>query len=78
LFATGDIVSARLVYQRAAEAGEAGAAMRLGEAFDPVFVDHLNLRGVRADPGMAAFWYRRARDLGATGATGRLKRLETK
>jgi hypothetical protein len=27
---------------------------------------------------MAVFWYRRARDLGATGITSRLKSLEAK
>jgi hypothetical protein len=35
LFATDDVVAARLLYERAADAGEAGAAVRLGETFDP-------------------------------------------
>ena len=78
LFATGDVVSARLLYERAADAGEAGAAVRLGETFDPSFLEHPRLRGVRGDPGTAAFWYRRARDLGATGVASRLNRLEAK
>ena len=38
LFATGDVASARLLYERAADAGEARAAVRLGETFDPVAV----------------------------------------
>jgi hypothetical protein len=33
---------------------------------------------LRGDPDAAAFWYRRARDLGATGLASRLKRLEAK
>src|SRR6202035_3345627 len=37
LFATGDVASARLLYERAADAGEGRAAVRLGETFDPVF-----------------------------------------
>jgi TPR repeat protein len=78
LFATGDVVSARLLYERAADAGEAGAAVRLGETFDPSFLEDPRLRGVRGDPGTAAFWYRRARDLGATGVASRLNRLEAK
>jgi hypothetical protein len=35
-------------------------------------------RGLHGDPGTAVFWYRRARDLGATGVASRLERLETK
>jgi TPR repeat protein len=77
-FATGDVASARLFYERAASAGEARAAVKLGETFDPAFLGRLNLRGVRADPGMAVFWYRRARDLGSTDAASRLIRLEAK
>ena len=77
-FATGDVASARLFYERAAGVGEAQAAVKLGETFDPAFLSRLNLRGVRADPGMAVFWYRRARDLGATDAASRLIGLEAK
>lgn len=78
LFATGDVASARLFYERAAGVGEARAAVKLGETFDPAFLRHLNLRGDRADPAMAVFWYRRARDLGASDAGSRLIRLEAK
>jgi hypothetical protein len=74
-FATGDVASARLFYERAAGVGEARAAVKLGETFDPAFLGRLNPRGVRADPGVAVFWYRRARDLGATDAASRLIRL---
>jgi len=77
-FATGDVASARLFYERAAGVGEARAAVKLGETFDPAFLGRLNLRGVRADPGMALFWYRRARDLGASDAASRLIGLEAK
>jgi hypothetical protein len=77
-FATGDVASARLFYERAAGAGEAQAALKLGETFDHAFLGRLNQRGVRADPGMAVFWYRRARDLGASDAASRLIELEAK
>jgi hypothetical protein len=40
LFATGDVASARLLYRRAADAGEARAAVRLRGTFDPAFLDH--------------------------------------
>jgi hypothetical protein len=78
LFATGDIASARLLFERAADAGEAQAALRLGETFDPVYLDHSHLRGLQGDPATAVFWYRHARDLGATGVTSQLKTLEAK
>jgi len=66
LFGTGDVASARLFYERAANAGEARAAMRLGQTFDPIFLDRARLRGVRGDPETALFWYRRAHDLGTS------------
>jgi len=78
LFATGEVASARLLYERAADAGEARAAVRLGETFDPVYLHYSHLRSLRGDAGMAAFWYHRARDLGATGVASRLERLEAK
>ena len=78
LFATGDVASARLLYERAADAGEARAAVRLGETFDPVYLDGSHLRGLHGDPNMAVFWYRHARDLGATEVASRLKKLEAK
>ena len=78
LFATGDVGSARLLYERAADAGEARAAVRLGETFDPIYLDNSRLRGLQGDPDTAVFWYRHARDLGATGVASRLKRLEAK
>jgi hypothetical protein len=67
LFARGDISSARLFYERAADAGEGRAALRLGHTYDPVFLDFAHL-GVRSDPTMAESWYRRARGLGETEA----------
>ena len=76
--ATGDITAARLLYKRAAYAGEARAAVRLGETFDPVYLDGSHLRGLQGDRDMAVFWYRHARDLGATGVASRLKRLEAR
>ena len=78
LFATGDVASARVLYERAADAGEARAAVKLGETFDPTFLSRLNPRGGHADADTAVFWYRRARDLSARDASSRLMRLEAK
>jgi hypothetical protein len=78
LLSIGDVTSARLFYERAADGGAGLAAVRLGETYDPVFLDRVHLRGVRADLGTALSWYRRARDLGATDAEVLLRALETK
>ncbi len=78
LFSKGDVAAARLFYERAADAGEGQAALRLGETFDPVFLDQARLRGARGDLSTALSWYRRARDLGVAEAEILLKSLETK
>jgi hypothetical protein len=78
LFRKGDLAAARLLYERAADAGDGPAAIRLGETFDPVFLDHAQLRGARGDMGKALAWYHRARDLGAVEAEVLLQGLEAK
>jgi hypothetical protein len=72
----GDIASARLFYERAADAGDSAAALRLGATFDPNFLDRAGVRGNPGDPAQAQSWYRRARDLGNAAAAERLKKLE--
>jgi hypothetical protein len=76
LFATGDLVSARLLYERAAEAGNAQAALRLGESFDPDFLHQARIWGTQGDLRTAIIWYRRARELGSAEAEILLKSLE--
>jgi hypothetical protein len=60
----GDVASARLFYERAADAGNARAARRLGNSFDPTFLARWGVRLMRGDPAEAARWYRRADTLG--------------
>ena len=72
----GDIASARLFYERAADAGSGSAALRLGATFDPGFLSRAGIRGITGDPAQAASWYRRARELGDLGAADRLKNLD--
>ena len=62
---TGDIASARLFYERAAEAGDGQAALRASATFDPAFLAGLGLRSMQGDPAAARWWYARARQLGA-------------
>jgi hypothetical protein len=78
LLRTGDISSARLFYERAAEAGDGRAALRLGATFDPEFLSRLGLGKLQADPTEARLWYSRARDLGEIDAKPRLNSLETR
>jgi len=67
LLSSGDITSARLFYERAAEAGNAEAALRLGEIYDPAFLRRSRFQA-QADSSRASFWYGRARELGSTEA----------
>jgi len=74
----GDITSARLFYERAADAGSGQGAMRLGATFDPNFLGRTGLIGTRGDQAKADTWYRRARSLGAAEAAREPKGRETK
>jgi hypothetical protein len=60
-----DIEAARLLYERAAGAGNAEAAIRLGATFDPEFLTRAGLRNMPSDVNTAQHWYGRARDLQA-------------
>jgi TPR repeat protein len=71
----GDISTARLLYQRAAEAGDGEAALLLGHTYNPAFLSQLGVRGLRGDLAQAALWYRRARDLGDKDADIALRSL---
>ena len=75
LLRTGDVVSARLFYERAAAAGDGRAALRAGATFDPVFLRLAGLGNVQADPAEARSWYRRAVDLGVADAKRQLDNL---
>jgi hypothetical protein len=71
----GNVSAARLLYERAAEAGLAQAAMALAATFDAAEFARLKLRGIDADPKEARRWYERARQLGAADADERLRRI---
>jgi hypothetical protein len=73
---SGDIVSARLFYERAANGGNGGAALRLGTTFDPAFLSQARVRDIPDDPAKALSWYRRAADLGNPAAQEHLQNLE--
>ncbi len=73
--ANGDVSAARLAFRRAAEGGDAQAALALGGTFDPLVLRSLGVIGVAADPDQARGWYRRAAELGSRDAPQRLNQL---
>jgi hypothetical protein len=78
LIASGDLAAARLVLRRAADAGDARAAMTLAETYDPAILEKLGVHGVVPDLAMARGWYEKAKKFGATEATQRLELLANK
>jgi len=75
--AARDIASARLFFERAADSGDGRAAMRMAVTYDAAFLERAGLHGLGGDPQRAAFWYRRARELGGGKAEPPLGSLET-
>jgi TPR repeat protein len=75
LLAVGDIISARLLLERAADAQEAEAALMLAGTYDPQVLGVQDMRSVTADPAMARSWYQKAAQLGSADAQRRLAQL---
>jgi TPR repeat protein len=73
--ASGDLVAARLVYQRAAESGSAAAALALGATFDPAVLAKIGIRGMGSDIEKARSWYEKAKEFGSPDAPRRLETL---
>jgi hypothetical protein len=70
--ATGDVVTARIAFQRAAEAGDADAAVALGATYDPTVLAKLGVVGMSADVAKARSWYQKAEKLGSSEGRWRL------
>jgi TPR repeat protein len=73
--AAGDVAAARVIFERAAEAGGAGAALAMGATYDPLVLKKIGALGVTADPHKARTWYEQAQDLGSPEALRRLELL---
>jgi TPR repeat protein len=71
----GDIVGARTIYQRAAELGDASAALALGATYDPNRLWSLGALGLVGNKERARQWYERASELGHREAKVRLTAL---
>jgi TPR repeat protein len=75
LWRDGDVASARSFFERAAEEGLAEGALALGGTYDPYELGRMRARGPKADNALARRWYEKARDLGSSEATERLRRF---
>ena len=78
LIGSGDLAAARLVLRRAAEAGDARAAMMLGGTYDPTVLDKLDVHGLVPDFAMARSWYEKAKRFAAGAAAPQLDALAKK
>jgi hypothetical protein len=75
---TGDLNSARLLFERAAEAREPKAAFALAATCDPIVLEQLGIHGPAADVQMARAWYQKAERLGSPSASWRLELLASR
>jgi hypothetical protein len=74
--ANGKVGAARLMFQSAAEAGEAAAAFALAETYDPIVLEKLGVKGgITPDVAVAQRWYEKAKELGSSTAPERIARL---
>jgi TPR repeat protein len=73
--AAGDLAAARIVLRRAADAGDAGAALALAATYDPIVLTELKAYGFAADVEMARTWYQKAKEFGSAEAPRRLEML---
>jgi hypothetical protein len=74
--ADGDIIAARLMYERAAGFGSATAATSAGKTYDIDFLLGAGARGIQPDQTAAAAWFRKAAALGDPEAAALLARIE--
>lgn len=74
----GNVNSARLLFTRAAESGNARAALILGDTFEETRLVQFGVLGVQPDRDKAVYWYERADELGAPEAKERLSELNAR
>ena len=74
-FDVGDLVAARILFLRAANAGDATAAVAMGATYDPVVLADRGVLGPAADLDQARRWYERAKEMGSPEGPRRLEML---
>jgi hypothetical protein len=75
LIAQGEIAAARLLFARAAEAGDGRSALALGASYDPNVLRKLGVLGVKGDAALAREWYAKASGFGSREAAQRIELL---
>jgi TPR repeat protein len=75
LLKSKDFASARVTLRRAAEAGNAEAALALGTTYDPSALRQLGAVGIAADVAEAREWYEKAVKFGSAAAAQKLAKL---
>jgi hypothetical protein len=75
LVADGDFAGARLLLERAVEAGHAGAIFMLASTYDPNVLGKVNALGIKGEPEKARALYQQALAAGIEDSTGRLSAL---
>jgi len=76
LVKSGDVASARLLFQRLANADIADAALALAATYDPRYLAQHSFIGVVGDETKARSWYQRASELGSPEAGRILARTD--
>ncbi len=79
LLARGDIETARTLYEEAANAGDAEAALKAGMTYDPLYLsaEAASVNSTTAEPGTSLVWYARAIGLGSSAAEPRRDALNS-
>ncbi len=62
----GDIIEARILYQKAVSLGDPEAALAMGRSYDPIYFARIDNKNAEPDPAKAFDWYRKAMDAGAS------------
>jgi hypothetical protein len=73
--ASGDLMSARLLLERAADAQQVEAALLLAQSYDPDVLGTSDVRNIIPEPAKARAWYQKAAQLGSADAQRRLAQL---
>jgi hypothetical protein len=76
MLALNDIGAARLLYERAAKAGNSRAAIGVGKTYDPNFLRREGAVGLQPNRSAAINWYQKAAALGDPEATVLLRQLQ--
>jgi TPR repeat protein len=72
---SGDLSSARLLLERAADGQDANAALMLAQTYDPAVLGAQDIRNIVPEPAKARAWYQKAAQLGSSDAQRRLAQL---